>query len=66
MPTKLENAVKIMELVNVLFPTAVGIIVNLKGGKSVDLKALMADTEKFAQGKIDEANDFLNRPTPEE
>lgn len=61
MPTKIETVVKIVELVNVLFPTAAGIVVTLKGGKSIDLKGLQADTEQFAQKKIDEANDFLNR-----
>lgn len=66
MPTKLENAVKVMELVNVMFPTVAGVIVMLKGGKSVDLKELLDDTEKFAEKKINEANDFLDRPGPEE
>jgi len=66
MPTKLENAVKVMELVNIMFPTVAGVVIMLKGGKSVDLKELLADTEKFAEQKINEANDFINRPDPEE
>ena len=61
MPTKIENVVKVMELVNVIFPTVAGVIVNLKSGKTVDLGALLAETEKFAEGKINEANEFLER-----
>ncbi len=60
MPTpKIETVVKIVELVNVLFPTVAGIVVTLKGGKSIDLKALLDETDKFAKTKIDEANEFL-------
>ena len=61
MPTKIESVVKVMELVNVIFPTVAGVIVTLKGGKSIDLKELLDDTEKFAEGKINEANEFLER-----
>ncbi len=61
-PTKLENAVKVMEIINVMFPTVAGVMVMLKGGKSVDLKELLDDTNKFAEGKINEANEFLDRP----
>ena len=63
MPTpKIETVVKIVELVNIVFPSVAGIIVSLKGGKKIDLKELLDDTEQFAKKKIDEANEFLNRP----
>ncbi len=67
MPTpKIETVVKIVELVNIVFPSVAGIIVSLKGGKQIDLKELLDETDKFAAKKIDEANDFLDRPGPEE
>lgn len=61
MPTKIENVVRIVELVNSMFPTAAGIVVTLKGGKSIDLKGLLDDTDQFAKKKIEEANEFLDR-----
>ncbi len=61
MPTKLENIAAGMELFNVVFPNIAGLIVTLKNGKEVDIKKLLDDTEQFAEGKIQEANDFLNR-----
>lgn len=61
MPTKLEKLETGMELFNVVFPNIVGLIVTLKNGKEVNVKQLIADTKQFAEGKIQEANDFLNR-----
>jgi len=61
MPTKLENIAAGMELFNVVFPNIAGLIVTLKNGKEIDIKQLLDDTEQFAEGKIQEANDFLNR-----
>ncbi len=62
MPTpKIETVVKIFELVNIVFPSVSGIIVSLKGGKKIDLKELLDDTEQFAAKKIDGANEFLDR-----
>jgi len=69
MPTKLENAAKAMgkisaglELFNAVFPNIVGVVLTLKNGKKINLQELIDDTEKFAQEKIDEANEFLDRP----
>ncbi len=61
MPTKLENLETGMELFNVVFPNIVGLILTLKNGKEVDVKQLIADTKQFAEGKIQEANEFLAR-----
>jgi hypothetical protein len=61
MPTKLENIAAGMELFNVVFPNIAGLIVTLKNGKEVNIKDLLDDTEQHAEGKIQEANDFLNR-----
>lgn len=61
MPTKLEKIAAGMELFNVVFPNIAGLIVTLKNGKEIDIKQLLDDTDQFAEGKIQEANDFLNR-----
>ena len=62
MPTRLEKIAAGMELFNAVFPSIAGLIITLKNGKEIDIKKLLDDTEKFAQKKIDEANEFLNRP----
>ena len=61
MPTKLEKIAAGMELFNVVFPNIAGLIVTLKNGKEIDIQELMNDTKQHAEGKIQEANDFLNR-----
>jgi hypothetical protein len=61
MPTKLENVAKGFELFNLVFPNLANLVVTLKSGKEVNIKDLMDDTEQHAEGKIQEANDFLNR-----
>ena len=61
MPTKLENIEAGMALFNVVFPNIAGLIVTLKNGKEVDVKQLLDDTKQFAEGKIEEANEFLAR-----
>ena len=61
MPTKLENVAKGFELFNLVFPNIANLVVTLKSGKEVDIKQLLDDTQQFAEGKIQEANDFLAR-----
>ncbi len=62
MPTnKLEKLETGMELFNVVFPNIVGLVISLKNGKEIDIKQLLDDTKQFAEGKIQEANDFLAR-----
>ncbi len=61
MPTKLEKLEAGMELFNVVFPNIAGLVISLKNGKEIDVKQLLDDTKQFAEGKIQEANDFLNR-----
>ena len=61
MPTKLENIIKGLELFNAVFPTGVGLVITLANGKTIDITSLLDDTEQFAQKKIDEANEFLDR-----
>jgi len=60
-PTKLENVAKGFELFNLVFPNIANLVVTLKSGKEVDIKQLLDDTQQFAEGKIQEANDFLAR-----
>lgn len=62
MPTKLENIEKGMELFNAVFPSIAGLIITLKNGKEINVTQLLADTDQFAKKKIDEANEFLDRP----
>lgn len=66
MPTKLENIAKGIELFNAVFPNIVGVVLTLKNGNQINLQDLLDETNKFAQNKINEANEFLDRPGPEE
>lgn len=59
--TKLEKLEAGMEFFNVVFPNITGLIISLKSGKEIDVKQLLDDTKQFAEGKIQEANEFLAR-----
>lgn len=66
MPTTLENITAGMNLINVAIPGITSLIVTLRSGKTIDLVALMADTDKRVAETIAEGEAFLAEPDPHE
>lgn len=62
MPTNFENITNALGLINVALPSAIKIIVKLKGGKEIDLGELVAETKKVVDDKLAEAAEHLAKP----
>jgi hypothetical protein len=60
-PSKIENISNALSLINLAIPAVASVIVTLRNGKKIDLKALLDDTDKRVNDVISKGEDFLKR-----